>query len=72
MFINNLYDSCKSHKCYDYVYFDLSPLLEDKQRVSVGDLVDGENTPILYLQNTVNILDLEGKTTLHEHILPHN
>ena len=30
--------------------------------------VDGENTPILHLQNTVNILDLEGKTTLHEHI----
>ena len=29
----------------------------------MGDLVDGENTPILYPQNTVNILGLEGKMT---------
>ena len=67
MLRNNLYDSYKSHKCYDYVYFDLSPLLEDVQR-GVGDLVDGENTLILYLQNTVNILNSEENITLHEHI----
>ena len=36
------------------------------------ETVNGENTPILYLQNTIKILSLEGRTTFHEHILPNN